>query len=131
MQIHADSHGVLERLTALGGNGGEIRQGLSDLGLEGLIDDVSVRVKWSLPRQEQEIPGSDPLTSSGDPYFTLSLGAGVLYAWTDHIALEFGFNVVNSISDMEGEWSIGPNTEGTYETDLSMTRGYLGVLFGF
>lgn len=84
-------------------------------------------------------PGTTPvdLGSSGDAYFTLGLGAGVLYAWTDHIALELGVNLVTSISDMEGQWSFsgpdgdGDSYSGDYETDLSMTRGYIGLLFGF
>ena len=84
-------------------------------------------------------PGTTPvnLASSGDAYFTLGLGAGVLYAWTDHIALELGVNLVNSISNMEGQWNFsgpdgaGGSYSGNYETDLSMTRGYIGVLFGF
>ena len=84
-------------------------------------------------------PGTTPvnLSSSGDAYFTLGLGAGVLYAWTDHIALELGVNIVNSISSMEGQWNFsgpdgaGGSYSGDYETDLSMTRGYIGVLFGF
>jgi hypothetical protein len=77
------------------------------------------------------------LASSGDAYFTLGLGAGVLYAWTDHIALELGVNVVNSITGMDGEWSFsgpdgsGGSYSGDYSTDLSMTRAYLGVLVGF
>lgn len=84
-------------------------------------------------------PGSIPvdLESSGDAYFTLGLGAGVLYAWTDYISIELGVNLVNSISDMDGEWSFsgadgaGGTYSGDYTTDVSMTRAYLGVLFGF
>ena len=83
--------------------------------------------------------GSTPvdLESSGDAYFTFSLGAGALYAWTDHISIEVGVNLVNSISDMDGEWNFsgadgaGGTYSGDYTTDLSMTRAYLGVLFGF
>jgi hypothetical protein len=77
------------------------------------------------------------LSTTGDAYFTLSLGAGALYAWTDHISFEVGFNVVNSISDIDGQWSFsgpdgaGGTYSGDYTTDLAMTRAYFGVLFGF
>lgn len=77
------------------------------------------------------------LSTSGDAYLTLSLGAGALYAWTDHVSFEVGLNVVNSISDIDGQWSFsGPDASGgtysgDYTTDLSMTRAYLGILVGF
>jgi hypothetical protein len=95
--------------------------------------------EYDISGKVSHLAGGPPvdLSSSGDAYLTLGLGAGVLYAWTDHIALELGVNVVNSITDMEGEWSFSGTTptggsySGDYSTDLSLTRAYLGILVGF
>ena len=112
----------IEPVNASGGGGLNGRTRLFVNARLGMMNEFSVTA-------ENPGAGSD-FVASGEAYLTLSLGAGVLYAWTDHIAIELGFNVVNSLSDIEGDWG-GVGTGGTYETDLSMTRGYLGVLFGF
>ena len=83
------------------------------------------------------IPGSDPLEMqmSGEAYTTFGIGGGVLYAWTDHIGLELGVNHIRSFSEIEGTWSFtgagGDDYRGDFSTDISTTRVYFGVVFGF
>jgi hypothetical protein len=72
---------------------------------------------------------------SGEAYTTFGIGGGVLYAWTDHIGLELGVNHIRSFSEIEGTWSFtgagGDDYRGDFSTDISTTRVYFGVVFGF
>ena len=88
---------------------------------------------------ELPIPASDPLEMqmSGEAYTTFGFGGGVLYAWTDHIGLELGVSHIRSLSEVEGTWSFtgsgagGDDYRGDFSTDISTSRAYLGVVFGF
>jgi hypothetical protein len=128
--------GVKYCFDSMNESGGAVLNGRARLFVNarlGLMEEFDVSGKVLF----EDVNSSVDLSTSGDAYLTLGLGAGVLYAWTDHIAFELGVNVVNSITDMEGSWELdgpdlsGDTYSGDYTTDLSMTRAYFGVLFGF
>jgi hypothetical protein len=85
------------------------------------------------------IPAADPLQvdMSGDSYMTLGFGGGLMYAWTEHITFELGLSYIRSLSGIEGDWSFtgsgagGDDYRGDFSTDLSTSRAYVGLLYGF